>query len=816
MDRDTWETIEAILDEALELKGQARLDYLNKACGDDQELYNEVLKLLRSIAESEKTHFLEEPYTENKAFIQSLSETSSDSSDDFFIGRQIGPYKITEQVGSGGMGGVFRAIRIDEAFQQQVAIKLLHHGLHLSEVMRRFRKERQILADLAHPNIARLYDGGITGDGHPYLIMEFIDGQPIDRYCDEKRLSIGERLTLFKDVCEAIQFAHRNLVIHRDLKTKNIYATAEGHIKVLDFGIAKLLNPNLSGEDLEKTHRNYQFWTPYYAAPEQVRNGTITTATDIYSLGILLQRLLTDTYPYDFEDKSLAEIRSIISEQPPAKLLRALSKNTHLQETAWQRRISVSDLKKIASSDLAAIVNKAIRHQPDERYSSVSQLIDDLERYQHHLPVSAQRPKLGYRLKKFGARHKTGIAIAVAIFFLIGGLTAIYTNRLLEEKKQAKFEASKALQVKNLLTDILKESSPFNQANPNITLREVLDKGASQINHKLQNKPVVKSELMGLMGLIYTNLGLYPRGKRLLTDAIRLEDSTHNNDSALYINNLSRLAYLLFRQEKYHKSEKLYLDAIRQAKQIYGPNAPKIASLYHDIGLLYDEMGQRERAVSYYKRALNIIQPGQKPLKAVIFNDWGIIYQKQGHFQSAIKLIKKSIRMQRSFSDTLTPNLASSFNDLAYTYQRYGKLKKADSLHQVALAMREKIFGPNHPHIASSLVRYGLLKIQEGKPDQAEPMLKRGYDILRKRLPDSHWEVLSAKGALALARGLQGKAEQNLPILKSVYQVFIKRFGQQDWRTQEARKAYLKLSQVTKYNQQTNKLNTQRKPVENH
>ena len=440
MQKKRWDQIETILDTALTLSGSERTTYISEACAGDDELLREVYEILEAVKASEQTRFLERASAENKELLRDLSSDSLELPKQL-IGTRIGAFKITELLGAGGMGAVYKAEPDYGQFAQQVAIKLLQRGVQSQETLRRFRMEQEILASLKHPNIAQLYDGGLTESGLPYLIMEYVDGVPIDQYCNDHRLTIDERIMLFKEVCSAVQFGHANLVIHRDLKTPNIYVTSEGDVKVLDFGIAKLLDPSLTEQTLLQTRPGQKFWTPQYAAPEQVAGQPVTTATDVYALGVLLYKLLTNTYPFELKGKSMGEVEKIIMEDDPIVPSRAIEQSHQPKKNANKRQVTQVELKKILSGDLDALILKALRKEPEYRYNSVDQLIEDLERYQKGLPMVARKDTVRYRVGKFFRRHKMGILVSTIILFIISGLTGFYTWRIAQERDEATLQA---------------------------------------------------------------------------------------------------------------------------------------------------------------------------------------------------------------------------------------------------------------------------------------------------------------------------------------------------------------------------------------
>jgi eukaryotic-like serine/threonine-protein kinase len=412
---DRWRRLQALLDELLDLPPDERESTAATLAADDYVLHAELLRLLRAGART--NDFLSRPAVELGA---SFVSTPPPQPTDQVHGRQIGHYRILKEIGRGGMGAVFLAERADDQFRQLVALKLLPHEGQDEIAIRRFVEERQILATMDHPAIARLIDGGLTDDALPYFVMQYVDGVPIDRYCDEQRLTIEKRLRLFCEVCAAVQYAHGKLVVHRDIKPSNILVTASGDVRLLDFGIAKLLS---AGSD-SITSSGARIMTPEYASPEQVRGESVTTATDVYSLGVLLYRLLTGQRPYRVTGSSPWEIeRAIVEEEPrpPSGLVGELDSET-ATAVAAARETTRERLQRLLSGDLDVIVLRALHKLPDHRYDSVEQLSTDVRRYLDGRPVVARRDTLGYRVRKFAGRNRTAVAAsALAIIALLAG-----------------------------------------------------------------------------------------------------------------------------------------------------------------------------------------------------------------------------------------------------------------------------------------------------------------------------------------------------------------------------------------------------------
>jgi len=421
-----WAQIRQVFDGALERPAKDRAAYLRVLCARDEELRHEVESLLRSHEQSDE--FLETPAAQLSQIV------SQEDISEYPQGYRLGPYEFDRRIGRGGMGAVWLATRYDKEYKKQVAIKMVKRGMNSQEILRRFRTERQVLANLDHPNIARLIDGGSTPDGLPYLVMEYVEGTPIDQYCDHWKCTISERLNLFRDVCSAVHYAHQNLVVHRDIKTGNILVTPDGIPKLLDFGIAKLLGPEGSTLDLAQTRPEMRPMTLDYASPEQVRGEAITTATDVYSLGVLLYRLLTAKMPYGPNIRSQAAMQNAICEKEPIRpSSQILSDESTAVPEATQKLEAVSEtrdkarkrLRKKLSGDLDNIILMALRKEPHRRYHSVGQFSEDIRRYLEGHPVMARLDTPGYRIAKFVRRHPEGMAAAVIIAATLISVAAI-------------------------------------------------------------------------------------------------------------------------------------------------------------------------------------------------------------------------------------------------------------------------------------------------------------------------------------------------------------------------------------------------------
>jgi serine/threonine protein kinase len=440
-DADRWACIEELCQAALDRQADQQAAFLESVCGSDQDLRREIESLLAHRRQAEG--FIEAPAIEVAAQALAAEDTRGAANASHLVGRVISHYRIVEKIASGGMGDVYRAVRSDGSYDKEVAIKVIQGARSTDFFLARFQTERQILATLDHPNVARLLDGGTTEEGLPYVVMEFIRGLPIDEFCAEKRLDVDERLTLFRTVCSAVQYAHQNLVVHRDLKPSNILVTAEGVPKLLDFGIAKILHPQHGEGALPETVTLLRLLTPDYASPEQVRNEPISTSSDVYSLGVILYKLLTGHVPYLVAIDSPREMMQAICEIEPERPSTAVTRAPALQDSIQERdgqsgaipspkREKQKELRKILEGDLDNIVLKALRKEPQRRYSSVDQFSEDIRRYLAGLPVLAHRDTVRYRTSKFISRHKFGVAAAAlfAVAALVGLSAILYEARI--------------------------------------------------------------------------------------------------------------------------------------------------------------------------------------------------------------------------------------------------------------------------------------------------------------------------------------------------------------------------------------------------
>jgi non-specific serine/threonine protein kinase/serine/threonine-protein kinase len=499
MTADRWQKLKEVFQAALDAPPEERQELIRKSCASDQELLREVQKLFDS-------HQRAQDFIENPAITLPGPPAPHEE-------QRFGPYRVLRQIGSGGMGAVYLGVRDDDQFRKRVAIKVVQTA-ETDEILRRFRHERQILASLEHPNIARLLDGGATEDGKPYFVMDYVEGTSLLEYCNTNRLSIGERLELFQGVCSAVHYVHQNLIVHRDLKPGNILVTSGGVPKLLDFGIAKLLKPELMSGPQDATRVEMRLMTPGYASPEQVRGEPITTATDVYSLGVILYELLAGRRPYRWKTQSLAEITTVICEYEPGKpsdtvTSAAGEENGESPEEVSRRRASTPEkLRRQLRGDLDAIVLKAMRKEPQRRYASAGQLSEDIHNYLGGQPVSAHSGSLRYRTGKFIRRHRVGVAAASFVALsLLAGIMATAWQAQVARAERARAER-RFQDVRKLANSFLFEFHDSIKNLPGSTpARELVVKKALEYLDSLSRESAGDNELSLELAQAYQKVG---------------------------------------------------------------------------------------------------------------------------------------------------------------------------------------------------------------------------------------------------------------------------------------------------------------------
>ena len=735
MKPDRWRRIEEIFEAATGMPDAARAAYLDEACEGDPELRREVESLLAFDAPGGAP--MDAP-------VQSMAALmAADGEDDGHIGRKIGPWRITGMVGQGGMGIVYLAVRDDDQYRKQVAIKCIKRGMDTALVLQRFRHERQILASLEHPNIAHLLDGGTADDGLPYFVMEYVAGTPVTRHCEDRKLSLIERLELFRQICAGVQHAHRHMVVHRDLKPDNILVAEDGVPKLLDFGIAKLLDPSLTGEPAPLTATQVRIFTPEYASPEQIRGEPVTAATDIYALGAILFELLTGQKAQRMNGASALELDRAIcledTEKPSAAALRNGS-------TTESRK-----LKSQLTGDLDTIVLTAMRKEPGRRYASVEQFSEDLRRYMNDLPVQARSDTVGYRTAKFVRRNYPLLIAAAAVFVsLVAGIvvSVVQERRAREQARRAEFRFQ---QVRKLANTFLFDFHDEIQFLPGSTkARAMLVKTALEYLDSLARESETDRTLLDELASAYEKVGQVQSGA----------GTAHLGDTKGSLNSFSKSVEL-------------------RKRVADGPSAPpeagnKLAYSLIRLGTMIEDTGRIPEALATYEKSLAISQAlGAKPaavntmMNMALANDRiGDVLLLQGHPREALERFRTSLGFREAIA-AAKPGDRPARRAVVLSHLRIGKAASDEASLRKALSMAEGLakLEPDNARYARDVAmaweRLGSLQHETGKPREALGSYGKLLSIGEKQVARDP-ENAQAQRDLLAAHGFLGDVRAGL------------------------------------------------------
>ena len=764
--------LEGLFDRAADLSADGRRELLEPLRRAEPELVADVERLLERADRGR-----------DLSAVGPLLPTSAARS----AGR-VGPYRLVECIGRGGMGEVHRAERADGQYAQTVAVKLNRSGFVTPELGERFRFERQILARLEHPNISRLLDGSATEGGAPYLVMEYVEGRPIDEYCDGERASIERRLDLFRTVCRAVAHAHRNLVVHRDLKPSNILVTAEGEVKLLDFGIAKLLAPDgEAGGDLTRTLA--PLMTPGYASPEQVRGEPVTTATDVYALGLLLYQLLCGRRAQRPEDSSFAALERVVCLQEPPRPSDALGSGEaeEVEERLATRGATrLARLRHRLRGDLDTIVAAALRKEPARRYASAQQLLEDVDRHLEGRPVVARPDTLGYRTGKFLRRHRLAVAASAAIALsLVVGLVLALAGlvRAQRAERRAIEEAATSGQISEFLVDLFRANDPGEAMGETVTAHQLLDRGRERIEQRLGNQPAVRARLLGTMSQAYESLGLFEPALELAERRLDAERERLGERSAEAGRALVELSDVHRRQGDYVGARGLALQALEvledSARSPSGATQDDLAAALNNLGGAYSELGELEQAGAVLERALAIREREPEPKRSLrpALNSLAIVRWRQGDVEQARSLFGRALAIAEEEFGADHPEVAHIANNLALAHRDAGDVAQAIAAHERALAIREKVLAPDHPDIAESLSNLGDLLRQHDDPRRAREMLERALEIRERTLGPDHNYVAYTLNNLALSHLDLGEPAAARPLFERALDILERALG---------------------------------------
>jgi len=781
IDSGRWLRASPHLDRVLGLSAEERDACLRALRVEDPQAAEDVEALLAEHAELSAEGFLDP-----SAPIQPLLEPS-------LAGVTVGAYTLVSLIGHGGMGSVWLASRSDGRFEGQAALKLLNAALVGRAGEERFKREGTILARLTHPHIARLIDAGVSNAGQPYLVLEHIDGRHIDRYCDEEQLGVEDRIRLFLDVQAAVAHAHASLIVHRDLKPSNVLVTTAGQVKLLDFGIAKLLEDD--GGQLEATilTREGEFaLTPKYAAPEQVSGGPITTATDVYALGVLLFELLTGKHPTGANSRSAAEFAKAITETEPLHLWAAIEDGAGSDSTtrATQRATTPERLRQILRGDLDTIVSKALKHNPAERYESVAEFADDLRRYLAHQPIAARADTPAYRAAKFVRRHRRALAAAAAILAFVISLIAFYTVRLSTERDRARLEAAKASKVSELLTRLLTGADPYRTPDAKEpTVQNLLDLGAERVSRELGDEPEVQAEMLTVIGRTYQRMGLYAKALPLLERAVAIGRQALAPSHIILASGLNELGVVHRELGHLAEAEPLLRESLAMRRSLLGNEHKDVAVTLVELGRVLDDVARSDEAEKDFAESLAIRRKvfGEEHREtATSKSELGRLLLRHGDLPGAERLLRENVTTTEHVLGADHPNTAAAKGSLALALLAKGDVDDAEALVQEALSVKRRVFGEEHPEYAVTLNVLAGVREAQGRLNEAQTMYEECFRITRPHLPDDHWRMLVYTVNLARVRIARGEGAATEPPLRHALSAREHLYPPGDWRIAQA------------------------------
>ena len=783
IDLNRWNRVHAVFDRALDLPDEVRVAYLQRTCDVDETLREEVEELLRAVSPADS--FLETPLSD---LIQAmLDELEPAEAAESVIGRRIGPYRLLEHIGSGGMGAVYRAERDDGHFQKRVAVKLIRSEANRAEAFERFRSERQILADLEHAAIARLLDGGVAEmeDGapeRPYFIMEYVDGLPIDVYCDQHRLSISDRLALFRAVCEAVQYAHQNLVIHRDLKPSNILVTKEGQVKLLDFGIAQVMNAESSGDGASADGPPAaQMMTPEYAAPEQVQGGKITTSADVYVLGVLLYELLTGHRPYQPQSYRQREVKRVaVEEGPVPPSIKVGTSEERIGRTGDVEQLtptSVSEaratrpqrLARRLRGDLDCIVLKALQKAPEQRYASVEQLSEDVRRHLEGMPVKARQGKRVYQTVKFVGRHRAVVAaLVLTVVSLSVGMgyamkqerVALEQERIAAEQRdhatwaaaEAFREKQKAEQITDFIVSVFQGVGSSTRPNESIKPSDLLRRGVQRVELELQSDPEMQAEMLEVLGTVYRSLTLYEEAMPLLKRALSRQRQLYQADHPELASSLYQLALVQQRSGHYEAAEPLFKEALAIRRRLYRvASHPDVAESLHGLAGIYHRRGHYAEAEPLFREALRqrrVLYGNDHVKVAKTLEHMGFMLRFKGEYAEAEASLREALAIHERFPEKKVP-IVNASSHVATMLTNRGAYREAETMLWEVLATWKEVYGDEHLRTATANHNLAEVLYYKGEYAEAEPLYREALAARRTIFGDVHASTALTASQLA-------------------------------------------------------------------
>ncbi|MEM7351810.1 MAG: serine/threonine-protein kinase [Acidobacteriota bacterium] len=832
-----WRQVNTVFEQALALADDQRDAFLETAAGDDLDLERMVRALLA--ADRSAGCFLQDTSEDASAYAGSAVASELKRPE----ARHIGPYRLLRPIGQGGMSTVYLAQRHD-GFKREVALKLIRRDMESDEAERRLRSEREILAHLDHPYIARLYDGGTTEEGRPYFVMEHVEGERIDSFCDQQQLTLEGRLRLFLKILEAVHYAHQNLIVHRDLKPSNILVTAGGNPKLLDFGISKVLNAKLAaGDGGEAVVPWMRLLTPSYASPEQIRGASITTASDIYSLGVLLCKLLVGSVPHHFEQWTPQEVEQALSESPPPKpsVIVAAAPETSSELIARARRTTAARLRAQLEGDLDAIVTRAIQPAPQRRYDSVERLAEDVKSHLEGYPVLAHPDTFVYRTGKRLRRHaKTaaGGTVLAATLAILVGLLATQNLRLTEEREKVRQQRDVTDQVLAFTERILGHADPRAGQGVPWTVAKALRRSDPLIADELADSPRIRSQLHGTVGRIFRGLGEskaaidhleqalairqrldgasslgtaqalsdlaeawvaagdFAQGEALALQSVALYRERAGSPDPGFVAALNTYVYALCAEGDFGSADDASAEALDLARQVVGARDPELTRAMHNRARLLSQKDDVEGAEELYREVLAIRRTTlEEPHPSIASTQVNLasILERQGKHTEAAPLYQLALQQQRLLFGERHPDLAPTLNNLAVLHQTLGQWAKAEAAYRQAI----DLFPEGDIHHLRFRTELASLLARTGRGEAAEALLRQELDDWRLKLPPGNTLIAWAENTLGAVLSEQLRLEEAEPLLTRSLPLIRERRGPNDAYTRKAERRLARLHELS-------------------
>lgn len=730
-----WAEVRRVFEALWDVPRERLATRLGELCRDDSDLRREVERLLW--ADRRATGFLGRPGRDAPA-----------PPDDALLGRHVGPYRLLEVLGRGGMSTVYLAERDDGEYRQRVALKRIHPRAMSREALARFRRERQLLAGLEHPHIARFLGGGTSEDGWPYLVMERVEGLPLDVYCDRHRLSVDDRLDLFLQLLDAVRYAHSNLLVHRDLKPENVLVRHDGVVKLLDFGIAKLLEPRLA---VGLTRTGTVPMTPAYASPEQVRGAPITTGSDVYSLGVLLYELLSGRRPYGRGDVSERQLEDAILYAEPRPLSDAVRRNGKDGGT------TATDLTRRLRGDLDVIVATALKKDPGERYASVEQLAEDLRRHRESRPIRARPATLRYRAFRFIQRHRIGVAAVLFLTFLLTG----FVTALSFQAERVRNERERAEQVSQFLIELFSVSDPDVAPGGEATARELLTRGTRRLVDDLED-PLARADVLETLGRVHLRLGMSTEAEPLFRRSLalrRMELGADHPDTAA---GLHHLGLGLVDRGELEAARDVFEKALVIRRRRLGERHPEVADTLEGLAQLHWRAERLGDAEALLRQAVEIRRGDPEVLhRARSLSDLGAVLMQRGRPYEGRRRLLESLNLRRQVLGPDHPELAQGWVELGYTYLHSGQPRRAEAVLVRALELQHRVLGSRHGALEDTLLSLADSLREQGRYEEAMERYREAVELdAFLHGSEDHQDRATLFNNLAVTLGLAGETAE--------------------------------------------------------